>query len=54
MSQLFRLHPFSTFTNRTAFSAPLRYVAPSTQQWNLSVQRSLPANWVLELGYVGS
>jgi len=40
--------------NFTAMSTPLRYVAPSTQQWNLSVQRSLPQNWVLELGYVGT
>ncbi len=38
----------------TAMSTPLRYVSPSTQQWNLSVERSLPRNWVLELGYVGA
>jgi Carboxypeptidase regulatory-like domain len=38
----------------TAMSTPLRYVSPSTQQWNLSVERSLPRNWVLELGYVGT
>jgi Carboxypeptidase regulatory-like domain len=38
----------------TAMSVPLRYVSPSTQQWNLSVQRSLPKSWVMELGYVGT
>jgi len=37
-----------------AMSVPQRYVSPSTQQWNLSLQRSLPKNWLLELGYVGS
>ncbi len=40
--------------NQTASSAPQHYVSPSTQQWNLSVQRSLPKNWVMELGYVGT
>ena len=38
----------------TAMSTPSRYVVPSTQQWNLTVQRSLPRNWVLELGYIGT
>lgn len=38
----------------TAMSVPQRYVSPSTQQWNLSVERALPRNWVLELGYVGT
>jgi hypothetical protein len=35
-------------------SVPLHYVSPSTQQWNLSVQRSLPKSWIMEVGYVGS
>jgi len=38
----------------TAMSVPLHYVSPSTQQWNLSVQRSLPKSWVMEVGYVGA
>ncbi len=38
----------------TAMSVPLHYVSPSTQQWNLSVQRSLPKSWIMEVGYVGS
>ena len=35
-------------------SVPLHWVVPTTQQWNLSVQRQLVANWVFELGYVGT
>jgi hypothetical protein len=33
---------------------PRKFVAPSTQQWNLTVQRALGRNWVLEVGYVGT
>ena len=33
---------------------PRHFIAPSTQQWNLTVQRSLGRNWVLEVGYVGT
>jgi carboxypeptidase family protein/TonB-dependent receptor-like protein len=43
--------------NADAFFAPavlLHWVVPTTQQWNLSVQRQLGGNWVLELGYVGT
>ena len=35
-------------------SVPLHWVVPTTQQWNLSVQRQLGGNWVLELGYIGT
>lgn len=35
-------------------AVPLHWVVPTTQQWNLTVQRQLGANWVLELGYVGT
>jgi len=38
----------------TAMSVPQRLVAPNTQQWNLSIQRSLPSNWLVEIGYVGT
>ena len=38
----------------TTMSVPQRFVVPSTQQWNLSVQRSLPGSWLLEVGYVGT
>ena len=33
---------------------PLHWIVPTTQQWNLTVQRQLGGNWVLELGYVGT
>ena len=50
---------FSCALPNTAFSyinlsVPLHWVVPTTQQWNLSVQRQLGGNWVLELGYVGT
>jgi len=38
----------------TAISAPQRYVSPNTQQWNLTVQRSLPREWMMQIGYVGT
>jgi hypothetical protein len=35
-------------------AVPLHWVSPTTQQWNLTVQRQLGGNWVLEVGYVGT
>jgi hypothetical protein len=35
-------------------AVPLHWVVPTTQQWNLTVERQLGGNWVLELGYVGT
>jgi hypothetical protein len=35
-------------------AVPRHYVVPSTQSWNLTVQRDLGKNWILELGYVGN
>ena len=35
-------------------AVPRHFVTPSTQQWNLSVQRDLGKQWVLEVGYVGT
>src|SRR5215468_3097539 len=35
-------------------AVPRHFVTPSTQQWNLTVQRELSKQWVLELGYVGT
>ena len=43
----------STYSE-TAMSAPPHYFSPNTQQWNLSIQRSLPKEWVMDLGYVGT
>ena len=37
-----------------ALAVPRDFVAPNTQQWNLTIQRDLGKQWVLELGYVGS
>jgi len=33
---------------------PLHFVAPTMQQWNLTIQRSLGKNWAIEAGYVGT
>ena len=35
-------------------TVPRHFVAPNTQQWNLTVQRALGNLWVLEVGYVGT
>ena len=41
-------------TNIFGLQVPRHFVVPSTQQWNLTVQRSLGRQWVLEVGYVGT
>ncbi len=33
---------------------PRHFKVPNTQQWNLTIQRSLGRQWVLEVGYVGT
>jgi hypothetical protein len=33
---------------------PRHFVTPSTQQWNLTLQRELAKKWILEIGYVGT
>jgi Carboxypeptidase regulatory-like domain len=35
-------------------AVPRRFVSPSTQQWNMTIQRDLGKQWVLEVGYVGT
>jgi hypothetical protein len=35
-------------------TVPRHFQAPNTQQWNLTVQRALGKQWVLEVGYVGT
>ena len=35
-------------------AVPRKFVVPNTQQWNLTVQRDLGKQWVLEVGYVGT
>jgi hypothetical protein len=40
--------------NLFTLQVPRHFRVPSVQQWNLTVQRSLGHNWMLEVGYVGS
>ncbi len=40
--------------NIFVLEVPLHFIVPNTQQWNLTVQRSLGKQWVLEAGYVGT
>jgi len=35
-------------------AVPRKFVTPSTQQWNLTIQREVGKQWVLEVGYVGT
>lgn len=35
-------------------TVPRDFVAPSTQQWNLTLQHALGKDWVVEAGYVGT
>ncbi|MGB7847526.1 MAG: TonB-dependent receptor [Candidatus Acidiferrum sp.] len=35
-------------------AVPRHFVTPGTQQWNLTLQRELGKQWVLEVGYVGT
>ncbi|MCU1298732.1 MAG: TonB-dependent receptor plug, partial [Acidobacteriaceae bacterium] len=43
-----------TTQNLFILEVPHHFVVPSTQQWNLTLQRELGQKWVLELGYVGT
>jgi hypothetical protein len=40
--------------NLFGLEVPRHFVSPSTQQWNLSIQRQLPKDWVFEIAYVGT
>jgi Carboxypeptidase regulatory-like domain len=37
-----------------ALQVPSHWIVPTTQQWNLTVQRDIGANWFAEIGYVGT
>jgi hypothetical protein len=37
-----------------SLAVPLHWIVPTTQQWNLTVQRQLGRDWMLEVGYVGT
>jgi hypothetical protein len=40
--------------NLFVLEVPHHFQVPSTQQWNLTLQRELPKQWILEIGYVGT
>src|SRR5208337_3346945 len=40
--------------NFLQIAVPLHWIVPTTQQWNVTVQRQLGGDWVLELGYLGT
>ena len=40
--------------NIFGLQVPRHFVVPNTQQWNLTIQRALGKQWVLEVGYVGT
>jgi hypothetical protein len=40
--------------NFIGLEVPLHWISPTTQQWNLTVQREIGKNWFVELGYVGT
>jgi Carboxypeptidase regulatory-like domain len=37
-----------------SLQVPLHWIAGTTQQWNLTIQRQLGGNWFAEIGYVGT
>jgi hypothetical protein len=41
-------------TSLFVLAVPRKFVTPSTQQWNLTLQRDLGRQWVLEVGYIGT
>ncbi|MGB9403001.1 MAG: carboxypeptidase-like regulatory domain-containing protein [Candidatus Acidiferrales bacterium] len=40
--------------NFIGLEVPLHWISPTTQQWNLTVQRELGSNWFVEAAYVGT
>jgi hypothetical protein len=40
--------------NLISLQVPQHWVAGTTQQWNLTIQRELRGNWFVEVGYVGT
>jgi len=50
---IFDAPPTNTI-NLFTLQIPQHFIVPQVQQWNMTVQRSLPLKWVLEVGYVGT
>src|SRR5438067_5212658 len=46
--------PTTTSQGIFGLVVPRHFVTPTTQQWNLTLQRELGKQWVLEIGYVGT
>jgi hypothetical protein len=46
--------PPTNSINLFALQIPRHFIVPQVQQWNVTLQRSLPLKWVLEVGYVGT
>lgn len=40
--------------NLFVLAVPRHFVVPNTQQWNLTIQRDLGKQWIMEIGYVGA
>src|SRR6202022_2884126 len=40
--------------NLFTLQVPRHFIVPNVQQWNLTIQRALGRNFILEVGYVGS
>jgi hypothetical protein len=43
-----------TSINFLSLEVPRRFVSPSTQQWNLTIERNLKSGWIAKLGYAGT
>ncbi len=37
-----------------ALEAPLHFLSPSAQQWNLTIERDITHGWIFDIGYVGT
>jgi hypothetical protein len=43
-----------TSINLFGLEDPPKFVLPNVQQWNLTIQRQLPKQWMVSVGYVGT
>jgi hypothetical protein len=46
--------PPTNSINLFGLEVPQHFIVPQVQQWNVTMQRSLPWSWVMEVGYVGT
>lgn len=52
-TQCFPLYS-GTAINYFGLFVPRKWISPTTQQWNLTIERALGKGWVLDIGYVGT